>query len=107
MKLKPLTIGETIAMPVLLREANVSLDAVDDIMANPTFGGAFNNWASKVPDLEVGLPAQIIVEADGSASRVSSTCRLHQAKRLPQSHGCRSLVTVCVYKADESRAIRG
>jgi hypothetical protein len=22
-------------------------------MANPTFGGAFNNWASKVPDLEV------------------------------------------------------
>lgn len=21
-------------------------------MNNPTFGGAFNNWASKVPDLE-------------------------------------------------------
>ena len=33
--------------------ADESLDAVDDIMANPTFGGAFNNWASKVPDLEV------------------------------------------------------
>jgi hypothetical protein len=24
-------------------------------MANPTFGGAFNNWASKVPDLEASL----------------------------------------------------
>jgi hypothetical protein len=33
------------------------LDAVDDIMANPTFGGAFNNWASKVPDLEVSFEA--------------------------------------------------
>jgi hypothetical protein len=28
-------------------------------MANPTFGGAFNNWASKVPDLEVSDPAEI------------------------------------------------
>jgi hypothetical protein len=38
-----------------LVQADESLDAVDDIMANPTFGGAFNNWASKVPDLEVSF----------------------------------------------------
>lgn len=38
-----------------LHELTLSLDAVDDIMANPTFGGAFNNWASKVPDLEVSF----------------------------------------------------
>jgi len=38
-----------------IHELTRSLDAVDDIMANPTFGGAFNNWASKVPDLEVNF----------------------------------------------------
>jgi hypothetical protein len=33
-------------------------------MANPTFGGAFNNWASKVPDLEVSYRALFDFVAD-------------------------------------------
>lgn len=49
-----------------MHELTRSLDAVDDIMANPTFGGAFNNWASKVPDLEVNFSFSLWSEMNES-----------------------------------------